>query len=147
MKREDILKKVESAGGSWNPTKNIEITDPGKANDIGGVHISVSVGDKKIRFWLMNHHQELSEAILSGTYKANAAEELIKGLRIFAAFAQIKISDSKVVEVETIDPVDKKQEDEFSSGNETATNLLYRAEGKVEAYEKILIGRQITASK
>jgi hypothetical protein len=130
MQRPEIITEIDQHDGTWHATEEITFTK--HRHDKKGVTAIV----EGIPFWLMGHLDEASDFFVDPGHthatldRISAAYEAAQKLAHFLGY---EMPGAKVVTItNTVTaPSDRSEE--------------MRLLGKVEAYEKILIGREISA--
>ncbi len=143
--REDIVKKVEESNGKWRPTKDIDfVSSGGEDGTQGGLHALISVGDETFTFWCMAHHHDFTESIIWGNVELSKTSKLYEASKKLASFIGLNLESGEVVEV----PITEESAENPGKGygTEPTTNEA-KLGGMVEAYEKILINREVTISR
>ena len=133
MKREEILKKIRQEGGEWKPLDGVTLRDRSKdGNDIDGVMAEVVVDDDTVIFWLMGHLSDGFEFYVQGFQGLNKSAAVFNASQILAEAIDYSMPDSTLkVITKGVKVTDNTTENKLS--------------GMVEAYEKILIGREFSA--
>lgn len=133
MKREEILKKIRQEGGAWKPLDGVTLRDRSKeGNDTDGVMAEVVVDDDTVIFWLMGHLNAGFEFYVQGFQGLNKSAAVFNASQILAEAIDYSMPDS------TLKVITKEVK-------VTANITENKLSGMVEAYEKILIGREFSA--
>lgn len=132
MNREEILKKCSENDGTWEAVKNITFATEGA--DTGGVLCHIKVDDEEVVFWMMSHHKKLTDGIFKDNAKLETIAYYFRAAVILAAFFEIDLPSLPKPEIVTKEVA-------------TISTEHLKMEGKIEAYEKLLIGRDIQISK
>lgn len=131
IKKEDLVKKIQDAGGSYTSDSGIVFTV--ESDGDGTIHAKRN----KHGAFLMTHSKEdMGKFYISGSEDMKTFSNLLEFVKDLANDVEYELMMPGAEKIVTERKV-KDVEIEKENG---------RLSGKVEAYEKILIGRTITAN-
>lgn len=146
MNREQIIAKIDYLGGTWKPTENLTFTL--KEDDKNDVRIEHKNG---VTAFLWSHFSEPKDIYISSSYSIGNINTLLEFSLEVATLFDFKIEglDKEVVvnHTETSEAVFGKDFVSLNKALLAVEKEKERAEGMNQAYEKILIGRDLTVGK
>ena len=136
MDRTEILEAIEKSGGEWKPVNGVVLKDRKEnGNDPTGVDAEVTVGDEVFKFWLMGHYNG-HEFFVQGMNGLDCSAGVFAASKMLAKAIEYEMPEGTATVVEkVVEKVNKADYDE-----------KIKLEGKVEAYENLLLGRTFTAN-
>jgi hypothetical protein len=135
MTRKELLERIDANGGEWKATDVVRFTRHGSDHDPDGVSAFVIHDGDERHFWLMGHLDRVSEFRVQNIETLGLIPTAYEAAQVLASVVEYDMPGVKpvtIVKVERLE-ADRALEEHLS--------------GKVEAYEKLLIGRAVTISQ